>query len=167
MCPPQGSNVSVLVERVGDSFGAMLQLTVDHRMLIPHKMLTRSVLIAVVVLRLVTTATIVTRGQDSRTRRGAGGSRAMVRYLSALLQSRSPCQFNLLHITAFYNDHGILNHFLRLTVSQWQGTACEEQVQVVRPVVAQNTRGQIMILDTGEGERAEVRGTDTVCHHTW
>ena len=51
-----------------------------------------------------------------------------------------------------------MNHFLRLTVSQWQGTACEEQVQVVRPVVAQNTRGQIMILDTGEGERAEVRG---------
>ena len=62
----------------------MLQLTVDHRMLIPHKMLTRSVLIAVVVLRLVTTATIVTRGQDSRTRRGAGGSRAMVRYLSTV-----------------------------------------------------------------------------------
>ena len=30
---------------------------------------------------------------------------------------------------------------------------------MVRPVVAQNTRGQIMILDTGdEGERAEVRG---------
>ena len=66
---------------MGHSFGAILQLTVDHRMLIPHKMLTRSVLIAVVVLRLVTTATIVTRGQDSRTRRGAGGSRAMVRYL--------------------------------------------------------------------------------------
>ena len=38
---------------------------------------------------------------------------------------------------------------------------------MVRPVVAQNTRGQIMILDTGEGERAEVRGNDTVCHHTW
>ena len=51
-----------------------------------------------------------------------------------------------------------MNHFLRLTVSQWQDTVCEEQVQVVRPVVAQNTRGQIMILDTGEGERAEVRG---------
>ena len=67
-------------------------------------------------------------------------------------------QHYLLHITAFYNDHGILNHFLRLTVSQWQGTACEEQVQVVRPVVAQNTRGQIMILDTRDGERAEVRG---------
>ena len=43
-------------------------------------------------------------------------------------------------------------------MSQWQGTACEERVQVVRPVVAQNTRGQIMILDAGEeGERAEVR----------
>ena len=29
---------------------------------------------------------------------------------------------------------------------------------MVRPVVAQNTRGQIMILDTGdEGERPEVR----------
>ena len=89
--PPTGKqcNVSVLVERVGDSFGAMLQLTVDHRMLIPPKMLTRSVLIVVVVLRLVTTATIVTRGQDSRTRRGAGGSRAMVRYLLVLCSAPS------------------------------------------------------------------------------
>ena len=33
----------------------------------------------------------------------------------------------------------------------------------MRPVVAQNTRGQIMILDTGdEGERPEVRVGDSI-----
>ena len=72
-----------------DSFGARLQLTVDprmlmpHQMLIPHKMLTGRVLIAVLVLRLASSATIVTRGQDTRTRRGAG-DRAMVRYLQSM-----------------------------------------------------------------------------------
>ena len=80
-----------------DSFGARLQLTVDprmlmpHQMLIPHKMLTGRVLITVLVLRLASSASIVTRGQDTRTRRGAGDSRAMVRHRDIC----SPCLFKL------------------------------------------------------------------------
>ena len=88
-----------------DSFGARLQLTVDPRMLIPHKMLTGRVLIAVLVLRLASSATIVTRGQDTRTRRGAGDGRAMVRHRDIC----SPCLFKL---KAFYNDHCILGNNL-------------------------------------------------------
>ena len=59
------------------------RMLMPHQMLTPHKMLTGRVLIAVLVLRLASSATIVTRGQDTRTRRGAG-DRAMVRYLQSM-----------------------------------------------------------------------------------